>query len=33
MRWQKVVTLIATILVVVIAAGLLSPIYANHAVL
>lgn len=33
MRWPKVFTLIATILVVVIAAGLLAPIYANHAVL
>lgn len=33
MRWQRVVTLIATILVVVIAAGILFPIYADHAVL
>ena len=33
MRWQRVVTLIATILIVVIAAGILFPIYADHAVL
>ena len=33
MRWQKVATLVATILVVVIAAGILFPIYADHAVL
>lgn len=33
MRWQKVATLVATILVVVIAAGILFPVYADHAVL
>ena len=33
MRWQKVVTLVATILIVVIGAGILFPIYADHAVL
>lgn len=33
MRWQKVATLIATILVVVLAAGILFPVYADHAVL
>lgn len=33
MRWQKVATLIATILVVVLAAGILFPVYAEHAVL
>lgn len=33
MRWQKVGTLIATVLIVVIAAGILFPIYADHAIL
>ena len=33
MRWQKVGTLIATVLIVVIAAGILFPICAEHAVL
>ena len=33
MRWQKVGTLVATILIVVIAAAILFPIYADHAVL
>lgn len=33
MRWQKVVTLVATILIVVIGAGILFPVYADHAVL
>ena len=33
MRWQKVATLIATILIVVIAAAVVFPICADHAVL
>ena len=33
MRWQKVGTLVATILIVVIAAAILFPVYADHAVL
>lgn len=33
MRWPKVITLVATILVVVLAAGILFPIYADNAVL
>lgn len=33
MRWQKVITLIATVLIVVLAAGILFPVYADHAVL
>lgn len=33
MRWPKVMTLVATILVVVLAAGILFPIYADNAVL
>ena len=33
MRWQKVMMLVATVLIVVIAAGILFPVYANHAVL
>ena len=33
MRWPKVITLVATILIVVLAAGLLFPVYADHAVL
>lgn len=33
MRWQKVATLIATILVVVVAAGILFPVYKDHAIL
>ncbi|MBQ6852983.1 MAG: protein translocase subunit SecD [Peptococcaceae bacterium] len=33
MRWPKVITLVATILIVVLAAGILFPIYADHAVL
>ncbi len=32
-RWPKVITLIATVLIVVLAAGILFPIYGNHAVL
>ena len=33
MRWPKVITLVATILIVVLAAGMLFPVYADHAVL
>lgn len=33
MRWSKVMTLVATVLIVVIAAGILFPLYGNHAVL
>lgn len=33
MRWPKVITLIATVLIVVIAAGILFPIYGNNATL
>ncbi|MBO5115156.1 MAG: protein translocase subunit SecD [Peptococcaceae bacterium] len=33
MRWPKVITLVATILIVVLAAGILFPVYADHAVL
>lgn len=33
MRWQKVGILVATILIVVIAAAILFPVYADHAVL
>ena len=33
MRWPKVITLVATILIVVIAAGILFPVYGNNAVL
>ncbi len=33
MRWPKVITLVATILIVVLAAGVLFPIYGNNAVL
>ena len=33
MRWPKVITLIATVLIVVIAAGFLFPLYGDHAVL
>ena len=33
MRWPKVITLVATILIVVLGAGILFPIYGNNAVL
>lgn len=33
MRWPKVITLIATVLIVVIAAGILFPVYADNATL
>lgn len=33
MRWSKVMTLVATVLIVVIAAGILFPLYGSHAVL
>ena len=33
MRWPKVITLVATILIVVLAAGMLFPVYVDHAVL
>ncbi len=33
MRWPKVITLVATVLIVVLAAGILFPVYANNAVL
>ncbi len=33
MRWPKVITLVATILIVVLAAGILFPVYGDHAVL
>ena len=33
MRWPKVITLVATILIVVLAAGILFPVYGNNAVL
>ena len=33
MRWPKVITLVATILIVVLGAGVLFPVYGNNAVL
>ena len=33
MRWPKVITLVATVLIVVMAAGILFPLYGNHATL
>ncbi len=33
MRWPKVITLVATVLIVVLAAGILFPVYANNATL
>ena len=31
MRWQKAVTVIATVLIVAVLAVVLMPVYANHA--